>query len=178
MSVVNSIAVGLPIALGVVMIGAGGVNFAGPASVRASTLGLSGRLSQGDGGARSRGGFASADPGNLTGWSDWKRRHPAGRSNDADSLSRLGSPAGRRGPDGRRRGGDSDPTLFGPHEKSGALHPSRSPSFGSLRRCCSCSMACRSCCCFQPLLRTERRDLGRSDTVCPRHLHIFPMFGV
>ncbi len=68
MSVVNSIAVGLPIALGVVMIGAGGVNFAGPASVRASTLGLSGRLSQGDGGARSRGGFASADPGNLTGW--------------------------------------------------------------------------------------------------------------
>jgi uncharacterized membrane protein YphA (DoxX/SURF4 family) len=34
--VVNLIAVGLPIALGVVMIGAGGVNFAGPASVRES----------------------------------------------------------------------------------------------------------------------------------------------
>ena len=36
MPIVKLIAVGLPIALGVVMIGAGGVNFAGPASVRES----------------------------------------------------------------------------------------------------------------------------------------------
>ena len=36
MSLVKLIAIGLPIVLGVVMIGAGGVNFAGPASVRAS----------------------------------------------------------------------------------------------------------------------------------------------
>jgi len=36
MPVVKLISVGLPIALGVVMIGAGGVNFAGPASVRES----------------------------------------------------------------------------------------------------------------------------------------------
>ena len=36
MPVVKLIAVGLPIALGVVMIGAGGVNFAGPSSVRES----------------------------------------------------------------------------------------------------------------------------------------------
>lgn len=35
-SAANLIAVGIPIALGVVMIGAGGVNFAGPSSVRAS----------------------------------------------------------------------------------------------------------------------------------------------
>ena len=36
MSLVKLIAIGLPIVLGVVMIGAGGVNFAGPASVRES----------------------------------------------------------------------------------------------------------------------------------------------
>lgn len=36
MHFVELIAVGLPIVLGVVMIGAGGVNFVGPASVRAS----------------------------------------------------------------------------------------------------------------------------------------------
>jgi uncharacterized membrane protein YphA (DoxX/SURF4 family) len=36
MSVLKLIAVGLPVALGVVMIGAGGVNLAGPASVRES----------------------------------------------------------------------------------------------------------------------------------------------
>lgn len=36
MTLVELIAVGLPITLGAVMIGAGGVNFAGPASVRAS----------------------------------------------------------------------------------------------------------------------------------------------
>ena len=36
MPVVKLIAVGLPIALGVVMIGAGGVNFTGPVAVRAS----------------------------------------------------------------------------------------------------------------------------------------------
>ena len=111
MPVVKLIAVVLPIALGVVMIGAGGVNFAGPSSIREflRALGISGRFSPGDGRARSRGRFASADPGDVTGWSDRKRHHLAGSRRDVDPLSRLGAPARGRGPDGG--GGDSDRPL-------------------------------------------------------------------
>src|SRR5208282_4902954 len=64
MQVGKLIAVWLPIALGIVMIGAGAVNFVGPwigpRLLRA--LGLSGRFSSGDGRARGDRRIASADP--------------------------------------------------------------------------------------------------------------------
>jgi hypothetical protein len=101
------IEVWLPIALGVVMIGAGVVNFVGPKSVRDSFArwGLSDWISQGDGRARGGGRIAAADPGYVACRRDRRRRYPAGRGDDADPPSRLGTPAGRRRADGGGGGG-------------------------------------------------------------------------
>jgi hypothetical protein len=97
------IEVWLPIALGVVMIGADVVNFVGPKSVRDSfarwgyPIGFH-RVTGG-------GGIAAADPGYVACRRDRQRRDPAGRGDDADPPSRLGAPAGRRRADGGGGGG-------------------------------------------------------------------------
>ena len=101
------IEVWLPIALGVVMIGAGVVNFVGPKSVRDSFArwGLSDWISQGDGRARGGGRIAAADPGYVACRCYRQRRDPSGRGDDGDPSSRLDAPAERRRTNGGGGGG-------------------------------------------------------------------------
>ena len=85
MPVIKFITVALPVALGLVMIGTGGANFAGPPLARRKlrALGLSGRLSPGGGQPRSRDRFTSADPADIAGWGDRERHFHARRRCDA-----------------------------------------------------------------------------------------------
>jgi uncharacterized membrane protein YphA (DoxX/SURF4 family) len=117
---VKLIAVGLPIALGVVMIGAGGVNFAGPAPVRESFArwGYPADFHRVTGGLEVATGLLLLIP--VT--------SRVGAIGSAIILlaavaTLLGASAGRRGPDGGGGGGDSDPRVVGPHENLERLTP-------------------------------------------------------
>ena len=92
MQVGKLIATWLPIALGIVMIGAGAVNLVGPGSVRDSfcALGLSGGFSSGDGRARGDRRIAAADPGlRLRAGAIGSVAILSGRGDDGDPSSRL-----------------------------------------------------------------------------------------
>jgi hypothetical protein len=94
------IAVGLPIALGVVMIGAGAFNFIGPRSIHESLArwGIP-PFSSGDGRARNDGRVAAADPGDLARRRDRQRRDTrlsllfeVGIGPPHDGMKRMGRP--------------------------------------------------------------------------------------
>jgi uncharacterized membrane protein YphA (DoxX/SURF4 family) len=91
------IAVGLPIVLGVVMIGAGMVNFVGPRSVRDSFArwGYPVGFHQVTGGLEVIAGLLLLIPASSRAGAIG-RRDPSRRCDDTDLSSRLGSPAGRR----------------------------------------------------------------------------------
>ena len=112
MQVGKLIAAWLPIALGVVMIGAGVVNFVGPRSVRDSFArwGYPAGFHRGDGRARGDRRIAAADPSYVACRRDRQRRNPSGRGDDADPSSRLDAPPGRRRADGGG-GGGNDPRI-------------------------------------------------------------------
>ena len=106
------IAVGLPIALGVVMIGAGAFNFIGPRSIHESLArwGIP-PFSSGDGRARNDGRVAAADPGDLARRRDRQRRDPAGCGDDPHPLSRLDTLAWRHRADSGGSSGGYDPRI-------------------------------------------------------------------
>lgn len=89
---------GLPIALGLVMLGAGVANVIGPSSIRESFArwGYPPRFSSVDGRARIDGRSAAADPGDRAPRRDSQPRDPAGCGDDPHPLSRLDTLSGRR----------------------------------------------------------------------------------
>ena len=107
------IAVGLPIALGVVMDrgGRGQLHRSqiDPRFLRA--LGVSRRFSSGDGRARNNGRVAAADPGHLARRRDRQRRDLAGCDDDPHPLSRLDTFAWRRRADSGGSSGGYDPRI-------------------------------------------------------------------
>jgi hypothetical protein len=101
------IVVWLPIALGIVMIGAGAVNFVAPGSVRDSFArwGYPAGFHRVTGGLELIAGTA-ADPSYVACRRDRQRRNPSGRGDNADPPSRLEARARRHRADGSGGGGN------------------------------------------------------------------------
>ena len=97
MQVVNLIGVWLPIALGIVMIGAGSVNFVGPGSVRNSFArwGYPAGFHRVTGGIEVTAGLLLLIPATSRAGAMGGAAILLGRGNDADPSSRLDAPAGR-----------------------------------------------------------------------------------
>ena len=106
------IAVGLPIALGVVMIGAGAVNFIGPRSIRASFArwGYPPGFHRVTGGLEITAGLLLLIPASSRAGAIG-RRDPAGCGGDPHPLSRLDTFAWRRRADSGGSSGGYDPRI-------------------------------------------------------------------
>ena len=116
MQVIKVVAVGLPIALGVVMIWTGALNFAGPPLARENFARwrYPAGFSPGGRQPRRRGRSTSRDPVDLAGWRERERHVHAGRRRHAPPSSRLWAPTGRNGPNSGLRRDDSNPCIAGP----------------------------------------------------------------